>query len=245
MRLIIIACAFFFSLICQSQVSGRITYEDKLDMHRNLPPEREEFKDMIPQYNISKWELTYSGDESIYHLFKETELSGSNANRGGMMMRFGRENRIIYKNLEDDTIIDSRDFMQKQFLIRGSASSRKWKIGKNQKEILGYNCMEAICRVDSATLVTAWFTPQLTSSTGPVDYQALPGLILQIDINDGQRLITSTEIKLDSIDTSVIIAPTKGKEITQEEFEKLREEKMKEMNLQQGSHRPMIITRRN
>lgn len=245
MKFLFVLSSFFISQICLSQAAGIITYEDKVDLHRNLPPEREEFKDMIPQYNISKWELRYSGDESIYQPFKEAELTGTSASHSGMMMRFGRENRIIYKNLASDTVIDSRDFMQKQFLIRGSASSRKWKIGKKQKEILGYNCMEASFRVDSATMLTAWFTPQLPASTGPVDYQGLPGLILQIDINDGQRMITAKDIRLDSVDTFIIVAPTKGKEITQTEFEKLREEKMKEMNLQHGNQGPMIMTRRN
>lgn len=245
MRILFILSAFFCTQIGFAQSNGKVTYEDKIDLHRDLPPDREDFKDMIPQYNTSKWELTYSGDKSIYQLFKETELTGTNANQSGYRMRFGRENRTVYKDIADDVLIDSRDFMQKQFLIKGFTTTTKWKIGKKQKEIMGYHCLEASHRVDSATMVTAWFTPQIATSTGPLDYHGLPGLILQIDINDGQRTITSTEIKLDSVDTSIIIAPTKGKEITQEEFEKLREEKMKEMNLQKSSQGPMIMTRRN
>ena len=123
----------------------------------------------------------------------------SNANQSGYNMRFGRENRILYKNLAEDKIVDSRDFMQKQFLIKGFTSSRKWKIGKKQKQILTYNCLEASMRVDSATMLTAWFTPQIAVSNGPSDYQGLPGMILQIDINDGERTITATEVKLDDI----------------------------------------------
>jgi len=247
MKFLFVAFTFFFANLSFCQVTGKIFYEEKFDMHRNLPPEREDMKDMIPQYSTSKWELIFSDEESIFKPYVASELTGASANQGNnMMMRFGRENRIIYKNTVEDTVIDSRDFMQKQFLIKGKALSRKWKIGKKHKEVLGYDCMEANFRVDSATTLTAWFTPQIAASTGPSEYQGLPGLILQIDINDGLRTITATEIELDSVDTSVIIIPTKGKVVTSAEFEKLREEKMKEMKLQQGSSgHPMIITRRN
>ena len=200
---------------------------------------------MIPQFTSSKWELTFTDNESLYQPLKETELTGTNANQSGQYMRFGRENRIVYKNLPGDEMTDSRDFMQKQFLIKGFVTSRKWKIGKKQKQILGYNCMEASCKIDSATIVTAWFSPQLAISNGPADYQGLPGMILQISINDGERTITATEVKLKDVDTSVIVEPTKGKEVTSDEFEKIREEKMKEMNLQHGGPGPVMMTRRH
>jgi GLPGLI family protein len=232
--------SFFLWITCaaQAQLTGMITYEEKMDLWKNLPPDRQDMKDMIPQYNTSLFELIFSGDESIYKAKKQEELPPTTSTTPGppMGMRFGagRANRVVYKDLAKDTIIDSRDFMQKQFLITGSPKVRKWKIGKGQKELLGYKCLEASFRVDSATALVAWFSPQINVSNGPSDYQGLPGMILQIDINAGERMITATEIKLDSVDTSVLIAPDKGKEVTPEEFEKIREEKMKEMGMQRG-----------
>ncbi len=209
-----------------------------MDLHKNLPPERQDMKDMIPQFNIAKFELIYQGDESLYRAQKQEELPTTSTSPGGppMGMRFGagRANRVVYKDLAKDTMIDSRDFMQKQFLITGPPKPRKWKIGTKHKEILGYNCLEASFREDSVTTMVAWFSPQLPVPNGPSDYQGLPGMILQVDVNDGLRMVTATEIKLDSVDTTVIIAPNKGKEVTPEEFEKIREEKMKEMGMQQG-----------
>jgi GLPGLI family protein len=230
-----------------AQKIGKIIYEEKMDLHKTLPPDRQDMKDMIPQFNVSKYELTFSGDESIYQVQKQEELPvASSSGPGGQPgMRFGRANRVVYKNLAENNMIDSRDFMQKQFLLVGEPIARKWKIGRKQKEILGYNCMEASFQADSVTAIVAWFTPQISISNGPADYQGLPGMILQVDINDGQRIFTATEVILDSVDTSIIIAPTKGKEVTPEEFEKIREEKMKEMGAQQagpgGGQHMMII----
>jgi GLPGLI family protein len=232
--------SLFLWITCaaQAQLTGMITYEEKMDLWKNLPPDRQDMKDMIPQYNTSLFELIFSGDESIYKAKKQEELPPTTSTTPGppMGMRFGagRANRVVYKDLAKDTIIDSRDFMQKQFLITGAPKARKWKIGKGQKEILGYKCLEASFRVDSATALVAWFTPQISVSNGPSDYQGLPGMILQIDVNAGERMITATEIILDSVDTSVLVAPDKGKEVTPEEFEKIREEKMKEMGMQRG-----------
>ena len=247
MKYVLLALASFFATLGYTQGSGKIVYQEKMDLHRNLSPERQEMKEMIPQFNTSVFELVFSGDESIYQPQKNAEETEVTSSSGGaqMTMRFGRENRIIYKNQAEDKMIESREFMQKQFLITGPLTIRKWKIGTKQKEILGHTCMGADFRVDSATTLIAWFTTDIPVSCGPSDYQGLPGLILGVDINDGLRTITATEIKLEEVDPSMIIAPSKGKEVTSAEFEKIREEKMKEMHLQNGGNSQMIMIRHN
>ncbi|MDQ3017438.1 MAG: GLPGLI family protein [Bacteroidota bacterium] len=248
MKYILLLCPILLSTFVFGQSTGKVIYQEKFDLYRNLPPEREHMKDMIPHYNTAFFELVYNGEESIYQPQKEADETSVSSTSGGqqMTMRFGRDNRVVYKNNATAEMIDSRDFMQKQFLIKGPPTVRKWKIGKNQKEILGYNCLEASFQADSVTNIKAWFTPQLAISNGPSDFQGLPGIILEIDINDGERMTIASDIKLDSVDTSMIIAPTKGKEVTSEEFTKIREEKMKEMQMQNGgAHGNMIITRRN
>ncbi|MEP6794069.1 MAG: GLPGLI family protein [Saprospiraceae bacterium] len=251
MKYIFIFFAFLSTSLAFTQGTGKVTFEEKMNLHKNLPPDKQEMKDMIPEFNTSMFSLTFSGDESIYQPQKESDESEVTSTNGGnqMTMRFGRENRIVYKNLALDTMIESREFMQKQFLIVGAPTPRKWKIGKNQKEILGHKCMEADFRLDSTTSMVVWFTPEIKVSNGPSDYQGLPGLILGVDINDGLRMITATDIKLQDVDTSVIIAPTKGKEVTSEEFEKIRKEKMKEMHMNNPNGGPppgaMIMIRHN
>jgi len=235
MKYILILILLLGVITGNAQTSGMITFEEKVDLHKRLPPEREDMKDMIPHYNTSKFEFIFSESESIYRPKKEEELSDSEMMEGGRRMRFGgRGNRIVYKNLELDTVIDSREFMQKQFLIVGAPIQRKWKIGMNQKEILGYNCLEASYQEDSTNTVVAWFTPMLPVSNGPADYQHLPGMILQIDINDGERTITANEITLEEIDPAALEAPKKGKEVTPEEFREIQQEKLKEMGGQSG-----------
>ncbi len=246
MKYLLFATLIFSAFLLRAQTSGMIVFEEKTDLHRMLPPEREDMKDMIPQFNSSKFELIFTENESSYRPKKEEELAnGESAQGGHMRMRFGgRGNRIVYKNLDLDTMIDSREFMQKQFLIIGAPTKRKWKIGTNQKEILGYNCLEASYQQDSANTYVVWFTPMLQISNGPADFQHLPGMIMRVDMNNGQYTITAVELTMDTIDLTALVAPTKGKEVTAEEFDAIREEKLKEMGGGPGSGGGrMIFTR--
>ncbi len=245
MKYVLVLLLFSGIFTANAQTTGMIIFEEKTDLHKMLPPEREDMKDMIPHYNTSKFEFIFSETESIYKPKKEEELTDNEAMQGGgMRMRFGgRGNRVVYKNLDLDTVIDSREFMQKQFLVVGVPQQRKWKIGKNQKEILGYNCMEASFQEDSTHQYVAWFTPLIAISNGPADFQYLPGMILQIDMNDGERTITATEISMEPIDPLALEAPKKGKEVTAEEFEAIQQEKLKEMGGQPGPGGHMMFIR--
>jgi len=109
----------------------------------------------------------------------------------------------------------------------------KWKMTGEQKSILDYPCMKATYEKDSTTVV-AWFTPQIPVSAGPSRYTGLPGMILEMEFNDGERKVVATEVELKALEKDIIVAPKKGKKVTQEEYEKIQEEKMKELEQEFG-----------
>ena len=78
-------------------------------------------------------------------------------------------------------------------------------------------------------------------STGPSSYCGLPGVVLAVDINNGDQTITATSVNTDTVDVSKIVKPKDGKKVTQEEFDKIRDEKMKEMGVEPGSGNNVII----
>jgi GLPGLI family protein len=71
-------------------------------------------------------------------------------------------------------------------------------------------------------------------STGPDDFFGLPGLILHVDINEGERLITAQGIDLKTLDENEIVRPTEGKKISSDDFAELRDKKMEEMKQERG-----------
>lgn len=75
--------------------------------------------------------------------------------------------------------------------------------------------------------IIAWYTPEIPVSQGPENYYGLPGLILEI--NDGKTVILCSKVVLNSKEKVAIKAPTKGKVVTQTEYNKIVTEKMQEM----------------
>ena len=83
--------------------------------------------------------------------------------------------------------------------------------------------------------ITAWYTPEIPVNQGPENYWGLPGLILEV--NDGKTIILCSKVVMNPKEKVVIKAPTKGKVITQKEFDETVIKKMEEfrqMNQGQG-----------
>ena len=75
--------------------------------------------------------------------------------------------------------------------------------------------------------IVAWYTMEIPLSQGPGEFWGLPGLILEI--NNGRTTILCSKIIMNPEDKSVIKAPTKGKEVTQKEYNEIVKKKTEEM----------------
>ena len=71
-------------------------------------------------------------------------------------------------------------------------------------------------------------------SIGPGEFADLPGLILEISMANGDRTVVADKVELKTPDKKAIEKPTKGKSVTRAEFNKIRDEKMKEMGATPG-----------
>ena len=206
--------------------------------------EREQFKEFIPQFRTLKSDLTYSEQEAFYQVIPE-EVKPEDAVEGGQTrrMRFGGENNVVYINYQEDKRIEQREFLGKKFLISGKQEKFPWKMSGETKEVGDFLCHQATYQ-DSAEQVVAWFTSQIPVPLGPGKFGQLPGLILHVDVNDGERVITAIDLNFTEVDQSVIVEPKKGKEVSHEEFQKIVAEKMKEQGAQ-GRGGIFIHQRRN
>lgn len=242
MKYSVLFCILACAVIGQAQDEGVIIYQEKTDVHRRLPKDRQEFKEMIPQYRVNYYELHFTPEASLYRVGEEPEeqvVEGGDGRRH-FRMHMAMPERTVYKNLPENKMVDSRVFLTKKFLIRGNLDEIQWKISEGQKQILNYFCMKAEFR-DTTDHYVAWFTPQIPIPNGPGEYSGLPGMILQVDMNDGERVITATELTETEIDESLLKEPTKGKEVTSGEFREIVREKMQEMHGQSGGPRMHII----
>ena len=75
--------------------------------------------------------------------------------------------------------------------------------------------------------ITAWYCPEIPVNQGPENYWGLPGLILEV--NDGKTVMLCTKIVMNTKDRVEIKPVTKGKEVTQTEYNDIVKKKVEEM----------------
>ena len=217
--------------------SGTILYTQKVNIHMNLPIEMEGMKDRIPEFRESNHKLTFADSKVMYEGVKnekkEAERAKKAGKRGRRGMRGGRSQGKRFVDLSTNSVVATRDLMGKKFLVTGTPEKYKWKMTGKSKQVGSYLCQEATWQ-DSTTQIIAWFTPMIPVQAGPDDYTGLPGVILHMNINDGETEITATDVQLGEVDSNTLLAPTEGEEVSQEEWTKIREEKMNEMKKEYG-----------
>jgi GLPGLI family protein len=214
---------------------GTIVYEAKVNVHRTLPPDRKDLKDMVPEFNVSQHKLAFRGPESIYKPVEDEGDDEITAQGGGMVMRFRRPNVEYYVNSESGRKLRAQEFMGKKYLIVDSLSILPWKMLDGKKVIQGYECRQAsYFNEERKQNIVVWYTDKLKPFIGPETYNTLPGTVLQVDINDGERMITAVELSFKPLKKNDLKVPSSGEEITEREFRVLMEEQMKRVNSQGG-----------
>ena len=76
-------------------------------------------------------------------------------------------------------------------------------------------------------VITAWYTPQIPINQGPGEYWGLPGLILEVSAD--RTTILCSKIVMNPSNKIEIKAPSKGKEVTQKEYDAIVKKKTEEM----------------
>jgi GLPGLI family protein len=103
------------------------------------------------------------------------------------------------------------------------------------------NFMDAV-ELPKEITITAWYTPEIPVNQGPEGYWGLPGLILEV--NDGKTIILCSKVVLNLKEKAEIKAATKGKVVSQKEYDETVMKKMeefREMNQGRGGRGGMEI----
>ncbi|MBD0832960.1 GLPGLI family protein [Aestuariibaculum sediminum] len=214
----------------------------------NMDPERqkrivERMKNMLDK----SYTLMFNQTESMY---RQVENESSEGNRWrGMMNSFN--NGPKYKNTKENLLVQDQEFFGKQFLIKDELPKLEWKMTNESKKIGDYICLKATAKRMMPNIgfesfrrnsegeepkemkeveVEAWYTLQLPVNMGPGDYWGLPGLILEI--TEENKTLYCNKIVMNPPEGIDLEKPSKGKEITREEFDALKIKKTEEMRAQ-------------
>lgn len=156
--------------------------------------------------------LDFNKNYSKFYLPKQIETD-----KYKIFKRLARYNGQYY-SFKESLFHEQNSFGQDFIVIKPKL---KWEITNISKKIGKYNCFKAITqkKIESPQgisyhRVVAWFAPEIPFNFGPKGYGGLPGLIVRLD--EGNLSYTIKSIK--KIDFLEFKKPTKGKEITEEEF---------------------------
>ncbi|HEY6062642.1 MAG TPA: GLPGLI family protein [Chitinophagaceae bacterium] len=250
------------SLVQAQQKEGKITYErvSQLQAHFNING----MEQVMPQSRKDNFELLFGNNQSLWKAAEqENDDAASVSDNGGMQVHMivAGNNDVLFTNFETGKRTEKREFLDKTFIIDDSVHSLKWKMTGETKTILDMPCMKATAtnistrttmnidngkmerkEIQDTAMIIAWFTSSIPVPAGPAEYQGqLPGLILEMDINNGRQAFKATGIS-GKADLALIKEPTGKKHYTPDEFKKEREKMMKEMQENnQGGNRQIRI----
>ena len=212
--------------------------------------QKQELEERFQKMNQKTFILEFDKTTSSYKEEEKLNAPNPQANLGGMQVISvfggGGSGSLYFKNLKEKRFVSKTDIMGKTFLIKDSIPNYQWQLTSETKNIGNYTCYKATftkevenrmmtvengetkqTKKTETIITTAWYTPQIPISNGPTFYHGLPGLILEI--NDGKTTIVCTEIVLNPSEKITISEPDKGKIVTQAEYDKIRDEKNKEL----------------
>ena len=133
-----------------------------------------------------------------------------------------------YVDFEDGSVTETREFMERTFLVEEKRPAYEWRIADEQRELLGYVVHKATTVHDGAP-VEAWFAPQIPVPAGPETFGGLPGLILMVSIDDGDTVYLATGVDLTGLDEGEIRPPEDGDRVSRDEWERVVADKLKEL----------------
>jgi GLPGLI family protein len=258
----LIALTSISTSIAAQMKEGKISYERKINMHRNLPDPQ--MKSMVPEFRTDKFELIFNENASLFRSVVDDEAPDPFANAGGgggggMRMSFRMPSANTYTDLAKQMQYEGREFFEKEFLIIDSLKQYKWKLSEETKTIAKQLCKKATTmvaatqvrmrvsigrggenntdttantpRAPKETELVVWYAENIPVSFGPENYSGLPGVIMEIDQDNGANVMTAVEVSA-KYPKKDLIAPSKGEKMNRVQFQENMQKLMQ--NMQRG-----------
>lgn len=124
----------------------------------------------------------------------------------------------LFMNLDSLKSLRQSEIDGKLYLVERPILPIDWTVTPEESEYLGYPMFKATS-VMNGRAIEAWFTPSIPVPLGPDPYHGLPGLILVVTENDGERVTRATSVRLGPLDEA-IIPPTRGERVEADEYQR-------------------------
>jgi len=141
-----------------------------------------------------------------------------------------KETFFLRNDFNTNTLYYGISMLGKTYLVHDSIVAPAWKILNDMKEVAGHICMDA-SMTDTLRKQTAiaWFALDMPIKTGPDRFVGLPGVILEVNVNNGALVLTADKIDLKPLKTELDVPQKiKGRKVNHLEYLKVIEKHIKE-----------------
>ncbi len=199
--------------------NGYVYYKKQLSSN-NDEVTNEYMKQMLKQLKTQEYKLSFNKNSA---LFKKVEALSVENNPvvEAFTKSISQFSGEVYFDRIKKLVIHKKDFSGSTFLIH--KNNVNWVLTHDTLKIDNYLCYKATTTqtIESSEGIhklkaTAWYAPEISLPYGPDGFGGLPGLILQLENNGILTIIKKIEFL--NNETIKISLPTKGEEITEEEF---------------------------
>ena len=255
MKSIALVClaAFICVKMNAQQNEGKVIYSRTVQMQIRISDDQGGAENVLPRSRTDKFELSFANNQTLWKQMEQEEQDGdmayNNSAGGGMQIRMigAGTDDVMYSNIEATRRVELRELGTKKYIVEDTIRRMNWKLSDETKTVMGHVCRKAMSqRIGSRMMmnmdngkmerkeiadtsnIVAWFTTDIPVPAGP-DFQGqLPGLILELNVANGQILYKAIEIS-PKVALNKIKEPRDGKKMTAAEFTKEREKIMEEM----------------
>ncbi|NOR29336.1 MAG: GLPGLI family protein [Lutibacter sp.] len=136
-----------------------------------------------------------------------------------------------YLDLKQNVRLREVEAFGQEFIIKNTIDDLNWNMHNETKKIGNYLCYKAttiyVVKNSKGTFnhpVEAWYTSEIPIGFGPIGYGGLPGLIVELSVQNIKYSIS--KVVLNPKKQVTIKKPSKGKVVSEEEFNAIGKEAM-------------------
>ncbi len=207
----IFVCLNLSSLFSQ-MTFGKIVYERKTNLFKRFKDEN--MRNWIKEsekIKIEYFEL-YFNDTCSTFLPQESDVREN--------FDWATSKNTVYQNFNSNQRYLIKNMWGEEMHIADSLFKRKWQITESTRKIAGYTCRKAVWRANDTTRIYAWFSYDITPSTGPESFNGLPGVILGLATEDGGIVYFAKKVEFIKAESAQFTPPKKKKVRYMDEFKK-------------------------
>ena len=222
MRIILLVVITFITITTSTAQTqkGKATYKLKHPQIDVVNPTKKtsamgnQIKESIKTaQKLIEFNLAFNNKESVF--YREEKLY-ANLDKFTKGIIETLSDGSYYSNIATNQKLKSTTFDNQNYIVN-IYQPQPWKITDTTKTILGYTCHKAtltktVKKTKKNYTVEAWFSKEIPYYFGPIEYNGLPGIILELKLNPKQTLYC-TGVKLQAEKNKLLIKPTDGKHI--------------------------------